>query len=362
MKSTAGFKLTLWFGLIVGIGLFVWAYMANTNYENLMANGVKTDAVVTEVTEVKYKKGNPSTYGIAVYRDETGSEHSFDGYLGDYINVGDKVTIIYNKDNPDEVVKENPWIFMMYVISGGMIVFCGGMLLLLTFWRMDKKSVSCVHQSVSPSELTRIVTEYMPQTKQKFIKERSRNKHFDKLGYDAVMERSIQMGDPVKQIYDNYKLIMSSDNIRLGAVVRALDRDIYSDMTDVLSESMETGRSRYTVPVFMVYSYDDYFHSHPNDLIEVANRLSGSGFGTVFSEKDMELITYLSDDTSRPFGLSYQSDMTFGREIVVSTVILSKPNLCNKKLCNKLLYLAVKGQFAAAIPAWYYTMWELSAF
>ena len=125
---------------------------------------------------------------------------------------------------------------------------------------------------------------------------------------------------------------------------------------------MESGRSRYTVPVFMVYSYDDYFHSHPNDLIEVANRLSGSGFGTVFSEKDMELITYLSDDTSRPFGLSYKSDMTFGREIVVSTVILSKPNLCNKKLCNKLLYLAVRGQYAAAIPAWYYSTSELSFF
>lgn len=362
MKSTGSLKAFLWFGLIVGIGLMIWSVWTVNNYNNLKDNGITTQATITEITSITYKRGIPSKRGYAVYKDENGGEHQFEGYLGDYVETGDQITIIYNRDDPDEVVRENSWISIILWISGGMLVFFGGMLVLLIFFKIDKKSVSCRHQDVSPSELARIIREYMPQTRSNFLRGRGRNRTFDRLGVDPAMERSLDMGDPVKQIYKNYKTIMSSDEIRLGAVIRATERDIYSEMSDMLSDAAESGRARHAVPAFMVYSRDDYFNSEPAKLIEIANRLTGAGYGFVPNENDAQLISFLSDNTSRPFGLTYSSEMTFGREVTISTVVLSKHLLCNKRLSNRLLYLVVSGNYAAIVPAWYYSMWELSAF
>ena len=359
-KGTAKFSLIFMF--IVSIGLMIWSIISNVNYYNLKENGITTQAVISEITNVTYKRGHPSTYGIAVYTDENGVQHQFEGYLGDYVDPGDTVTIIYDRDNPDNVVKENPLIFIMILISAGMFVFSGFFILMMTVFRFDKKSVKCVHQDVSPEELARIVREYMPQTKNKFLAKHSKNKHFDKLNCDTAMEGMLASGDPLKFIYDNYEQIMSSGDIRIGAVIRPLNNDIYSEMPDIRSSSVETSNVRFTIPVFMVFSYDSFFETNPAALIEVANRLRGSGFGVNMTEQDISLVNFLSSDRSRPFGVKYRSELTLNRDVVITTVILSKQELCNKKLCNKLLYLSTSGQYSAAVPAWYYSAWELSSF
>ncbi len=362
MKSAKGFMASMWIGIIVGVGLLIWSVIAVTNYNNLKDSGITVQASVEQIDKVTYKKGHPSTYGTAVYYDENGGRHSFNGYLGDFVDIGDKVSLIYENGNPDNVVRENPAISWMFWISGGLIVFCGGLLILLVLFRKDKKRISCMQQAVPPDELARIVREYMPQTKQKFIAERSKHKLLNKPGCDTVLQQMIDSGDPIRQIYDNYNEIISSNDIRLAAVVRVTDRDIYSPMQDIMSESVESGRSRLTVPAFMIYGEDDYFNEHPNELIAAAERLSGKQYGTVLSQEDSECMGFLSDNRSRPFAVRYCSELTRNRTVILNTVILSKPALCNQKLCNNLLYLAVSGQYAAVIPAYYYTLWELSAF
>ena len=177
-----------------------------------------------------------------------------------------------------------------------------------------------------------------------------------------MLQRMIDGGDPVKEIYDNFKDIISSDDIRLAAVIRTTDRDIYSPMQDIAGESVESGRSRFTAPVFMVYGEDEYFNEHPSELIAVAERLSGQQYGAALREEDVRCIGMLTDNSSRPFGIRYRSELTMNRTVILNTVILSKPSLCNQKLCSRLLYLAVSGKYAAMIPAYYYTLWELSAF
>ena len=360
MKSTKGVKAVLWFALIAGIVGFVWSLFIVTDYNYKKDNGIQVQATIERIDSVSFLRGR--SYGGAVYEDENGYSHIFEGYLGKRVKIGDEISVIYETANPDSVVRENPFISWTLWIAGGTIIIFGGMLILITFFGVGKKSVHCAHQNVSPTELARIINEYMPQTRQKFISERSKNKHTDKLGCDTVLQTMLDSGDSVKQIYDNYQTILSSDDIRLGAVVSVTDRDIYAEMKDIMSDDIDSGRARFTVPAIMVYGADDYFNSHPDELMAIADRLSGNAYGLNLSQQDSELISYVLNNNSRPFSMRYQSELTFGHNIILSTVILSKPALCNKKLCNKLLYLAVQGQYTAVIPAWYYSLWELSAF
>ena len=360
--SKSRIKFTFIFMFIVSIGLLIWGIITNVQYNDLKEHGITTQAVITEITSVTYRRGHPSTNGIAVYKDENGGEHKFEGYLGDYVDPGDTVTIIYDKNNPDTVVRENPLLSMIIWIAAGMMVFSGFFILMMTVFRFDKKAVKCVHQDVPPQELTRIIQEYMPQTKKKFLSKHKSNKHYDRLGCDDTLQKLLDSGDPLKMVYDNYESIMTSGDIRLGAVIRPISNDIYSEMPDIMSSSVDTESVHFTVPVFMVYSNDDYFNTHPNELIEIANRLSGSGYGLNLTENDTSLISFLASDRSRPFAVNYRSEMTFNREVFITTVVMSKQAICNKKLSNKLFYLTLSGKYAAIIPAWYYSMWELSSF
>ncbi len=362
MKSTKGFLISMWLGILVGAGLLIWTIFMAVDYSSKKNNGVNVQAAIEQVDYIRYKNGHPSVYGTAVYADSSGQLHRFNGYLGDFVDVGDKVSLIYEKDNPGSVIRENEALPWLPWVGGGMVLFCGAGLILFTFFRFDKKAVRCMQQTVSPDELSRIISEYMPQTRKKFITERSKNKHFDKLGCDTVLQRMIDSGDPVKQVYDHYQETLLSDDIRLGAVVNVTDRDIYSEMKDINSEDIENGYSRFTVPVFMIYGEDEYFNYHPNELLEIASRFSGAGFDFALDQQDSQFVEYILNRSSRPMGVRYQGHITNGRTVILTTVILSKSNLCNKKLCNKLLYLSVNGKYAAAVPAWYYSLWELSAF
>jgi len=174
MKSTKGFKIGLWIGAVVGVFVLIWTIFLSVDYSNKKNNGVEVQATIEQIEYTRRtRKGTVSKYGTASYTDTNGSIHYFNGFLGNYVNVGDKISVIYEKDNPDSVVRENEALTWMPWLAVGIIVFCGGGALLLTFFGVGKKSVHCAHQNVPPAELARVINEYMPQTRQKFISERS---------------------------------------------------------------------------------------------------------------------------------------------------------------------------------------------
>ena len=356
------YTFSMWLGTIAGIVLLIWTLALSMDYENRKNNGTQVQATIEQIDYVRYRRGHPQVYGTAVYNDKNGVSHSFNGYLGDYVDVGSRIELIYENDNPDSVVRKNDALAWLPWAGGGLMLFCGTLAVLLTFFSAGKHTVRCVKQTVPPDELRRIVNEYMPQTKQSFISGRSRNKRRDKLGCDTVLQRMIDGGDPVRDIYESFHDTLMTGDIRIGAVVGVSDRDIYSEMKDIGSEEIESGRARFTVPVFMICGEDAHFNAHPDELLEIAGRLSGNLYGQELSQRDAGFIEYLRDASSRPMGISYRSALTNDRTVLLYTVILSKLTLCNKKLCNKLLYLAVNGKYAAAIPARYYSLWELSAF
>lgn len=75
-------------------------------YERVRSNGVYTQAEITAITSVKYDdRGYPMKDGVAVYDDLDGIKHTYRGYVGRNVEAGDMIPILYNRENPDEVVR-----------------------------------------------------------------------------------------------------------------------------------------------------------------------------------------------------------------------------------------------------------------
>lgn len=367
MKTKASAKLYIYLLTLTFIGGFIFLLITDMNNKKLEENGVHTQATIVQITSTRTRKGVQSKQGIAEYYDEQGNIHHYEGFVGNSeADVGKTIEIIYSKDDPDVVVKDNPYLYIAVIVSG----ILGGLCLigsfLITFKAKDRFAVSCMQQSVNDEELERIVREYMPQTKSKYLSKRAANKSFDKLGEDAVLNQQVRSGDPIGELLKTgQKELNDCSEIYLCAVIRPTDQNIYSDRTTLSDDPREAASARNTVPAFVVYSTDGYYENHPSELKVAASRLAGEVWGGQFAQEDMQLIDFLRAPSSRPFNLSYSGELTMGRRVFITTVILEKNQLCNKKLSNKLLYLIAdpaRTQYAKILPAWYYSMWELSAF
>ncbi len=366
-KSNGLGKLKLYILTLVMIGGFIFLLLTDMNNKQLEANGVKTQATIVEITSSRTRKGVTSKYGIAEYYDEEGNVHEFDGFVGNWeAEVGSKIEIIYDKDNPDNVIKDNPYLFIAVIgtgiVAGLLLLSC----VLVTFKAKDKLSVNCMQQPVSDEELARVVREYMPQTKQNYQSKKNKYRSFDKLGEDELLNELIKRGDPLGELMKSgQKYVRENGELYLCAVIRSTDQNIYNDRISLSENPREAAQGHFTIPAFVVYDTSGYFQSHPSELKTAAQRLAGEVWGGQFSQEDMQLIDFLRDTSSRPFNLAYCGDLTMGHRVLITTVVLDKMHLCNKKLSNKLLYLLADPQnskFSQILPAWYYSMWELSAF
>ena len=176
MKTKNGGKLYIYILTLAFIAGFIFLLITDMNNKKLEENGVHTQATVVQITGVTSRKGVQSKQGIAEYHDEQGYVHRYEGFVGNNeADIGTKIEIIYSKDDPDVVIKDNPFLYIAVIVSG---ILAGLSLLgslLITFGAKDRLSVSCMQQSVSGEELERIVREYLPQTKSKYLSKRARS-------------------------------------------------------------------------------------------------------------------------------------------------------------------------------------------
>ena len=351
--------------LCVGSIVLFPKYLSGSSTYN---NGIHTQA---KIIDIDYRKGaRKSTTGTAQYTDESGMIHNYYGFLGYDLIYGDYIDLVYDRDNPDNAVLGDATGHTVGVIATVVIMLLTACLLflsiLLTFFSKGRKQVVCAHVDVDDNELARIVSEYMPKTRRNFLEKRMKNKRIDKLGSDTIVERLLAAGDPIKGIYDNYRTIIESGDIYPCAVIRATDNDIYNQMIDINSPSVESGLSRFTVPTVVVYSTDPYFISNPYELKQIANKFVDPPYSDIrLGDADIDLIKAIQDDTKRFFNFKYNGVLSNDRDVFISTVILDKFHLCNAKLCNKFMYVVAspnRTQYAAVLPSWYYSLWELSAY
>lgn len=351
--------------LCVGCIIVFPQYIGKQNTYN---SGIHTQA---KIIDIESRRGSQqSTTGTAEYIDKYGVTHEYYGFLGYNLIYGDYIDLVYDEDNPDNAVLGNSANNVMGII---VTVFLGlltaGFLfisIMITFFTKGKKQIVCAHVDVDNEELARIVRDYMPQTRSKFLERRMRNKRIDKLGSDTIVERMLAAGDPIKGIYDNYRTVIENGDIYPCAVIRATDNDIYNQLIDINSPSVNSGLSRFTVPIVVVYSTDNYFTENPSELKKIADNFVNPKYDDKgIGDAEIDLINAIQNNNKRFFNFKYRGALSNDRDVFIATVILDKFHLCNAKLCNKFMYIVAnpaQTQYAAILPSWYYSLWELSAF
>lgn len=110
---TSGFLIGT---VLCAVAFFCTLFMA-LQQNAKMDNGVLTEAGIIQKTKTEYNRGHSRVYGIAVYTDENGEQHTYEGYLGSSVDTGDRITLIYDRDDPDSVLIKDeslswkPWVY-----------------------------------------------------------------------------------------------------------------------------------------------------------------------------------------------------------------------------------------------------------
>ena len=113
--GTARINTGLLVGTVLCAAIFVCTLFMSLQQSARLSNGVYTEAEVTRKTHTEFNRGQRSVYGIAVYADENGEQYTYEGYLGSSADVGDKITLIRDRDDPSSVIFRNetlswlPW-------------------------------------------------------------------------------------------------------------------------------------------------------------------------------------------------------------------------------------------------------------
>ncbi len=126
--------------ILVIIGL-VSSLMSYFHFESIRHNGVYTSATITSVTEVRSDgKGRLLTFGNAVYYDTEHQMHTYSGYVGFHMSEGDTVELLYDRDNPDEVLRNTgSAVFLTGAVSFGILAVPLAILSLLSLKTLRKK-------------------------------------------------------------------------------------------------------------------------------------------------------------------------------------------------------------------------------
>lgn len=99
-------KIKLYGATIIVIMVFVSSLTSYFHFERVHQNGVYTSAVITAITSVRYDDNNrPLTFGNAVYYDDEHQSHTYNGYLGIGMTEGDTIELLYDRNRPEEVLR-----------------------------------------------------------------------------------------------------------------------------------------------------------------------------------------------------------------------------------------------------------------
>ena len=115
--GTARINTGLLVGTVLCAAIFVCTLFMSLQQSARLSNGVYTEAEVTRKTHTEFNRGQRSVYGIAVYADENGEQYTYEGYLGSSVDTGDRITLIYDRDDPDSVLIKDeslswkPWVY-----------------------------------------------------------------------------------------------------------------------------------------------------------------------------------------------------------------------------------------------------------
>lgn len=148
--------------------------------------------------------------------------------------------------------------------------------------------------------------------------------------------------DNLNVVYDNFETFYERGEVYLSSVLRA---------NTALFHQISGDR-----PAQMLYTKDEYYYDHPEELLMIVDRLfNAKSEGTVSEEQYGELYSILYDDYSRPLNVKLPTDFTDGRDVWVTSIVMLKEHIPFHKISNFFYpLLVVEGESIGGmvVPKW----------
>lgn len=151
--------------------------------------------------------------------------------------------------------------------------------------------------------------------------------------------------DNLNLIYDNFENFYNNGEIYLSCILRAnsaLFRQINGDR-----------------PAQMLYTNDDYFYSHPEELLKISDNLYNIKKNNSYEcNEDDELYKILNDDYYRPLNVKIPLDITNNHDVWVTSIMMIKEHIPFHKISNffyPLLVLKDVSVGGMIVPKWYWS-------
>lgn len=146
-------------------------------------------------------------------------------------------------------------------------------------------------------------------------------------------------------LYDMQEEFFEKGEFAIGAIVAANNRLFKWGVLDL--------------PAYIIYTFDKYYNDvdHMEELENIADQIADLG-GKRQEDKNLKQIAYaMETEVERVFGVGLPDDMTGGREIFFSSIMVNRKYLPGKKI-DRSIYpfniLRGKRPDAMLIPHWYW--------
>jgi hypothetical protein len=112
-------------------------------------------------------------------------------------------------------------------------------------------------------------------------------------------------------------------------------------------------------PAQMLYTKDEYYYDHPEELLMVADRLFKAKSEDLVNVEDYEeLYKILHDDYYRPLNFKLPTEFTDGRDVWVTSIVMIKEHIPFHKVSNffyPLLVVDGENLGGMIVPKWFWS-------
>lgn len=151
--------------------------------------------------------------------------------------------------------------------------------------------------------------------------------------------------DELLNVYDMQEEFFEKGEFAIGAIVVANEKLFKKGMLDL--------------PAYIIYTFDEYYNdiNHMDELENIADQMADLG-GKRQEDRVLKEIAYaMETEIERIFGLKLPEDITNGREVFFSSIMINRQYLPGKKIDRRIYPLNIlrgRRPDAMLIPHWYW--------
>lgn len=157
-------------------------------------------------------------------------------------------------------------------------------------------------------------------------------------GFEEEPDQLWPLCDPFKQ-----RKFYTEGKVALGVLVQANEKLFQKGIFDL--------------PANYIYTTDMYYYDHPEELIDLAYALFDTKGGHGYLPSIQTLADILEDEIERVFAYKLPRNITEGRDVYFTSVLVCRKHLAEKKIVGKvtpLIVLENEQPDAMILPHWFW--------